>query len=106
MPSSQNKEITSSDRIKRIFGILRLDGREVEVHLPQYIEVAKIFYFLLQVAHAINQLILKGSLLRAYRKQLGTLKNYRRRLGDAFRKVIPPDAWNPDAARAMQIRFT
>lgn len=42
MPSSQNKEITSSDRIKRIFGILRLDGREVEVHLSQYIEVAKI----------------------------------------------------------------
>ena len=42
MPSSQNKEITSSERIKRIFGILRLDGREVEVHLPQYIEVAKI----------------------------------------------------------------
>jgi len=42
VPSSQNKEITSSDRIRRIFGILRLDGREIELHLPQYIEIVKI----------------------------------------------------------------
>ncbi|NQT51229.1 hypothetical protein HQ576_04230 [bacterium] len=69
-------------------------------------EVAKIFYYFLQVAHAINQLVLKGSLLRAHRQQLGTLKNYRRLLGAAFRNSIPPHAWSSDAARAMQIRFT
>jgi PilZ domain len=38
----QEKEIRSGERIRRIVGILRLDGREVEVHLPYYIEVAKI----------------------------------------------------------------
>jgi hypothetical protein len=38
----QEKEIRSGERIRRIVGILRLDGREVEVHLPYYIEIAKI----------------------------------------------------------------
>jgi hypothetical protein len=38
----RSKEITNSERIRRIIGILRLDGREVEVHIPYYIEVAKI----------------------------------------------------------------
>jgi hypothetical protein len=37
-----DKEITSEERIKRIFGILRLDGREIELHLPNYIEIVKI----------------------------------------------------------------
>jgi hypothetical protein len=36
------KEITSAERIRRIIGILRLDGREVELHLPSYIEIAKV----------------------------------------------------------------
>jgi hypothetical protein len=40
--TSQEKEISSLDRIKRIIDILRLDGREVELHFPHYIEVAKV----------------------------------------------------------------
>ena len=42
MADVRSKEITNPDRIRRIIGILRLDGREVEVHIPHYIEVAKI----------------------------------------------------------------
>ncbi|UCB45796.1 MAG: PilZ domain-containing protein [Spirochaetota bacterium] len=42
MSTSQEKEILSTERIKRIVDILRLDGREVELHFPHYIEVAKI----------------------------------------------------------------
>lgn len=42
MAETHDKEITSMERIKRIVGILRLDGREVELHLHQYIEIAKI----------------------------------------------------------------
>jgi hypothetical protein len=38
----RSKEITNPERIRRIIGILRLDGREIEVHIPYYIEVAKI----------------------------------------------------------------
>ena len=42
MARVQEKEIKSGERIRRIVGILRLDGREVEVHLPYCIEIAKI----------------------------------------------------------------
>jgi hypothetical protein len=38
----RSKEIRTPERIRRIIGILRLDGREVEVHIPHYIEVARI----------------------------------------------------------------
>ncbi len=42
MSSVQSKKITNPDRIKRIIGILRLDGREIELHFPDYIEIGKI----------------------------------------------------------------
>jgi len=42
MSESGSKEITNRERIKRIIGILRLDGREIEIHFPRYIEIAKI----------------------------------------------------------------
>ncbi|GEM_PF-1320899 len=42
MSDMQNKEITNSERIRRIIDIQRLDGREIEINLPNYIEVAKI----------------------------------------------------------------
>ncbi len=42
MGDIRSKEITNPERIRRIIGILRLDGREIEVHIPHYIEVAKI----------------------------------------------------------------
>ena len=42
VPELPDKVITSIERIKRIFGILRLDGREIELHLPHYIEIVKV----------------------------------------------------------------
>lgn len=42
MAEIQSREIRNPERIRRIIGILRLDGREIEIHIPQYIEVAKI----------------------------------------------------------------
>jgi len=42
MDGPASKEITNLERIRRIIGILRLDGREIELHFPHYIEVAKI----------------------------------------------------------------
>jgi hypothetical protein len=57
----QEKEIRSGERIRRIVGILRLDGREVEVHLPYYIEIAKISAtmqdtFILRLSNPLIQL--------------------------------------------------
>jgi len=66
----------------------------------------KSFYFLLQVAHAINQLLTKGSLLRGFTELLGSFKNYLRRFAEALRtRLIPPEAWDPQAAHPIQIRF-
>ena len=88
------------------FNIQKNHGYALEHAYSAKPDVAKIFYYLLQVGHCINQLMLKGSMLRDHRKQLGSLRNYLRRLAEAFRKPIPPEAWDPDAARARQIRFT
>ena len=69
-------------------------------------KVAKIFYHLIQVAHAINQLITHGSLLDDFRRLLGSVRNYRRRLAEALRHtLIPAEALDPNTAQAMQIRF-
>jgi hypothetical protein len=88
------------------FNIQKNHGYALEHAYSANADVAKSFYFFLQLAHTINQLILKGSLLRKHLKQIGTLRNYFRRLAGAFRKLIPPQAWDPAAARGMQIRFT
>jgi len=68
--------------------------------------MSQIFYYLLQVAHALNQLITRGSLLRGFGQVLGSFRNYLRRLAEALRtQIIPPEAWDPTVARSIQIRF-
>ena len=42
MANISEKKISNPERIRRIIGILRLDGREIEVHFPNYIEAGKI----------------------------------------------------------------
>ena len=65
----------------------------------------KNFYVLLQVAHAVNQLILKGSLIGDVEQSLGSIRNYLRRLADAFRNTpIDPDLFGPHAP-TYQIRL-
>lgn len=49
---------------------------------------AKIFYFLLQIAHTIEQLVTKGSLLtKAFPQRLGSGKNFAFRLLEALRNT-------------------
>jgi len=44
-------------------------------------------------------------LLRDFTELLGSFRNYLRRLAEALRtRVIPPEAWDPMAARSIQIR--
>ena len=42
MGPEKEKDIKNFERIKRIVGILRLDGREVEIHLPNSIESGRV----------------------------------------------------------------
>jgi hypothetical protein len=66
----------------------------------------KIFYFLLQIAHALAQLMEKGSLLKAvFPKGLGSRKNIGMRLRDEWVFIpitLDLDAW---ANASFQIRF-
>jgi len=81
-------------------------GYELEHAYSLSDHVAKIFYDLIQIAHALNQLSIHGSLLRDFARLLGSVRNYRRRLAEALRHtLIPPEASDPRAARAIQIRF-
>jgi len=50
---------------------------------------AKVFYYLLQIAHLLFQLIVAGSLLRKYFPQgFGSLKNFAFRLLEAWRNCL------------------
>jgi hypothetical protein len=84
------------------FNIQKNHGYELEHAYSQSWNVAKIFYFLLQVAHAINQLILHGNLIEHFRRALGSLRNYRRRLAEAFRNTL---VWDGQPISPFQIRL-
>lgn len=79
-------------------------GYELEHAYSQNEKVSKIFYFLLQVAHIINQLIQKGSLIKNFRKTLGSIRNYLRRFAEAFRN-IPFALIEIAATKTFQIRL-
>ncbi len=80
-------------------------GYELEHAYSQNENVSKIFYFLLQIAHAINQLIQKGSLIKSFRHALGSIRNYLRRLAEAFRNtVINGPVWDAES-KPSQIRL-
>ena len=77
-------------------------------------EIMKAFYYLLQIAHLILQLLEHGSLLRrlaeSFRKTpaqlFGSLKNIARRLLECFRNYRIPDlAYDLSAAASIQIRL-
>lgn len=72
------------------------------------------FYYLLQIAHLILQLMEKGNLLvrlarevgKTPRQLFGSLKNIARRLLESFRNLwFPDEAYDPAAAARMQIRL-
>jgi hypothetical protein len=77
-------------------------------------EMLKAYYYLLQIAHIILQILEVGSLLRAVaaefgrtpRELFGSLKNLARRLLEAFRYIFLSDgAFDSLHAGGIQIRF-
>jgi hypothetical protein len=65
---------------------------------------AKVFYFLLQIAHMISQLLEKGSLLRkSFSKGLGSAKNLAYRLLEAWRNL---SVWTVEAlSQLLRVRI-
>jgi len=68
---------------------------------------AKIFYYLLQLAHLMAQLMYRGSLLgKAGRKALGAVKNLGKLLLEAWRnRAVGPAEIQDISTRRFQIRF-
>lgn len=81
------------------FNMQKNGGYNLEHAYSEHTVAAKIFYLLLQIAHILNQLMEKGSLLKEHiARAFGSLRNVARKLLEEFRtKTI-------DAAKLLEIR--
>ena len=89
------------------FNDQKCGGYALEHVYTQNPTAAKIFYFLLQIAHLLSQLIAHGSLFRqAFPKGVGSAKNLAFRLLEAWRNLrcTPVEVLALGAGR-FQIRF-
>lgn len=88
------------------FNIQKNHGYELEHTYCSHPWAAKNLYYFLQVAHAIHQLMIKGSLLRPFDQLLGSLRNFLRQLAEAFGNcAIPSALWDTRAPPTIQIRL-
>lgn len=88
------------------FNIQKNHGYELEHAYSCNEQAAKNWYFLIQVAHALNQLLTMSGLIKHFDKVFGSIKNFFRRLAEAFRfSILPFDPTIPDLLSPIQIRF-
>jgi len=86
------------------FNTQKNGGFNMEHAYCEHPNAAKIYFLLLQIAHFLFQLMVKGNLFVAFRQQLGTWKNFARRLAESFRNsLLPPAALLKPVG---QIRFS
>ena len=85
------------------FNVQKTGGYELEHAYTNDPNSAKIFYFLLQIAHLLAQLLYKAnSLKRDFPHGFGSAKNLAFRLLEAWRNVCMTQA---DITAALQKRF-
>lgn len=71
------------------FNMQKNGGYELEHPYSEHIVALKNFYILLQIAHIINQLMEKGSLLiEEIKKSFGSIKNFAKRLLESLRTSV------------------
>jgi len=88
------------------FNTQKNHGYELEHAYCSQQSAVKTFYFLLQVAHAIHQLMIKGTLVRPFHRLVGSLRNFLRQLARSFAtSVIAACHWDAEAASKIQIRL-
>jgi hypothetical protein len=97
------------------FNVQKNSDLNLEHPYSMDLEKLKAYYFLLQIAHLIFQLLEVGSLLRnvarkagkSPREFFGSLRNIARRIVEAFRYFrLPDDVFDLTAAASIQIRLT
>lgn len=83
------------------FNVPKNNGYEMEHAYSKHSKGLRIFYILMQIAYAITQLILHGSLIKSLCKTFGSAKNFARRLAESLRNhLLPAELTMPG-----QIRF-
>ena len=89
------------------FNVQKHGGYALEHAYSQNPTAAKVFYFLLQIAHLLSQLLERGSLFRhAFPAGLGSAKNLALRLLEAWRNWrLTPTEFLALLAGRFQIRF-
>jgi hypothetical protein len=89
------------------FNVQKNGGYALEHAYTQNPTAAKVFYFLLQIAHLLSQLMAHGSLFRqAFPKGVGSAKNLAFRLLEAWRNLrLTPAEYLTLSAGRFQIRF-
>jgi hypothetical protein len=88
------------------FDVQKHHGYELEHAYSRKPVAAENFYYLLQVAHAINQLMIKGALRKVFAHVMGSLRNYYRRLAESLRnEAINPNTVEAWATKRIQIRL-
>lgn len=88
--------------IEESFNVQKNGGYELEHSYSQDNNASSNWYFLMQIAHALNQLMCKSTLFIHFKKQMGSLKNFARRLADHLRfLLIDGEAFSG----CFQIRF-
>jgi hypothetical protein len=89
------------------FNVQKNGGFALEHAYSQNVTAAKVFYFLLQVAHLLFQLIARGSLLKQFfPRGFGSAKNLAARLLEAWRNaLILPEALRLIRQLRWQIRL-
>jgi hypothetical protein len=69
-------------------------------------DAIKNYYFILQIAHTIVQLLIHGPVAAVFKSLIGTMKNFFRRLADDLRHLpIPAAAVSPEDLGRIQIRL-
>ena len=81
-------------------------GYELEHVYSENNNAAKNYYFILQIAHALLQLLTHGLVAAAFKSTIGTMKNFFVRFADSLRhERIPPLAVSPEPLGQTQIRL-
>lgn len=66
----------------------------------------KNYYFIVQITHAVVQLLVRGPLAGVFRRTICSIKNLFRRMADSFhQQLIPAEAVDSAALSAIQIRL-
>lgn len=89
------------------FNVQKKGGYELEHAYTNHPNSAKVFYFLLQIAHLLAQLLSKANLLtRDFRDGLGSAKNLAFRLLEAWRNAhMTKTDITTSLQKSLQIRF-